>query len=105
MFRCTKCSYVQQADVNAAMVIGGYGLPPTDPGDTTRKWQAAGVGTALVRRELDARLNCFSEAVGGPARGHESQVPARSLSRSGMEKERQSAGVVFGRAADYGMPS
>ena len=105
MFRCTKCSYVQQADVNAAMVIGGYGLPPTDPGDTTRKWQATGAGTALVRRELDARLNCFSEAVGGPARGHESQVPARSLSRSGMEKERQSAGVVFGRAADYGMPS
>ncbi len=40
MSRCTKCSYVQQADANAAMVIGGYGLPPTDPGDTTRKWQS-----------------------------------------------------------------
>ncbi|MCE2498986.1 MAG: transposase, partial [Nitrosopumilaceae archaeon] len=28
MFRCVKCNYIQQADVNAAMIIGRRGLPP-----------------------------------------------------------------------------
>ncbi len=80
MFRCTKCHYVQQADVNAAVVIGRNGLPPSDHTGAGR-----GAGTALVRRELDARLNCF---VGGPSRGCENQAPARSHVQGHAEKQR-----------------
>ncbi len=64
--------------------------------------QRAGIQDACTAHKLAAR---FGGGLRHRTRGHESQVPARSLSRSGMEKERQSTGVVFGRAADYGMPS
>lgn len=97
VFKCVKCHYVQHADVNAAIVIGRLGLPQPPDEEQTRQ-AASEVGTPFVRRELDARLNCFT-AVGGPARGHESQVPARSLSRRGMEKQRRSTGGIFRRAA------
>lgn len=89
MLKCTKCSYVQQADANAALVIGGHGLPQApDDADMQIQWQAAGAGTALVRRELDARLNCFTEAVGGVNGRRDNQAPAHHLAK-GMEKERR----------------
>jgi len=91
MFKCTRCNYIQQADVNAAIVIGRHGLPPSDY-TQTKVGQHTEVGTPFVRRQLDARLNCFSE---GSIRRHESQVPARSLSPSGMEKQRHGTGVVI----------
>ena len=84
MFKCTKCSYIQHADVNAAMVIGRRGLPQAPD------MQEVGppeVGMPFVRRELDARLNCFA-AVGGSSRGRDSQAPAHHLAQGGMEKER-----------------
>ena len=79
MFRCAKCSYVQQADVNAALIIGGHGLPQApDDENTLDTWQASEGGTPFVRRELDARLGCFVAAGGFHHGGHESQVPAHS---------------------------
>lgn len=92
MFQCTKCHYTQQADVNAATIIGRLGLPPSD--DDDRERPPTEVGTPFVRRELDARLNCFT-AVGGPL-GHENQVSARSLVHRGMEKQRRSPSVPSG---------
>ena len=80
MFKCARCNYIQQADVNAAMVIGGHGLPraPSDA-DTTQQWQAASKGgISFVRRELDARLGCFTASGGSRHGGYESQVPAHS---------------------------
>ena len=93
MFRCVKCHYIQQADVNAAMIIGRRGLPPAPD------MQEAGppeVGIPFVRRELDARLNCFA-AVGGAAGRRDNQAPAHHLAR-GMEKERQKMQYVAGRS-------
>lgn len=84
MFQCVKCNYTQHADVNAALNVGRYGLPPSD--DHNNVQVTTEVGTPFVRRELDARLGVFIE---GLNRGHESQVPAHSLVHRGMEKQRQ----------------
>lgn len=89
MFKCTKCSYIQQADVNAALIVGGQGpseLPEDAHGQNI--WQATSEGgTPFVRRELDARLGCFI-AVGGfhTQGGRESQAPAHSHAKGARRK-------------------
>ena len=86
MFKCVRCYYIQQADINAAMVIGRLGLP-TAP-DTVHEAGPPEVGMPFVRRELDARLNCFTEVVGGVNGRRDNQAPAHHLAK-GMEKERR----------------
>ena len=95
MFRCVKCHYIQQADVNAAMIIGRRGLPSA-PDHTMHGAGTPEAGTPFVRRELDARLGCFTKA-GGVLGRRDSQAPAHHLAR-GMEKERQKMQYAAGRS-------
>lgn len=92
MFRCTRCNYVQQADINAAIIIGRRGLPSAP--DDAHEAGPPEVGTPFVRRELDARLNCFA-AVGGVRRQCENQAPAHSPSKRNAEKQRQKRRVTY----------
>jgi len=84
MFRCTRCNYVQQADINAAIIIGRRGLPSAP--DDTHEAGPPEVGTPFVRRELDAHLNCFAVVGGSTDRRCENQAPAHSPSKRDVEK-------------------
>ena len=84
MFKCTKCNYIQQADINAAIITGRHGLPSSDHTQAV----PLEVGTPFVRRELNARLGCFATAGGSTNRRCENQAPAHSHCII-MEKQRQ----------------
>ncbi|MCE2499205.1 MAG: transposase, partial [Nitrosopumilaceae archaeon] len=68
MFKCTACNYIQQADVNAAIVIGRRGLPSSDHAIAV----PPEAGTPFVRRQLDARRGIFA----GPNGTRESPLKA-----------------------------
>ena len=82
MFKCVKCSYTQQADVNAAINVGRGGLPSFDHAIAV----PPEAGTAFVRRELDAHCGKFLPQA---RMGRENQVLVHSLPPSRMEKQRQ----------------
>ena len=84
MFRCVKCHYIQQADVNAAMIIGRRGLPSA-PDHTMHGAGTPEAGTPFVRRELDARRGIFA----GPNGTREPSVCALPPSRKGGEKRQK----------------